>query len=234
MNSKKPLIIFNRDKENDISKLEIQDLKTFCNILSSEVVTHFCRCFVHVDRLTSLKNFENQSREYNGESSIVYARDLQTIFWFAVGTLRELALSIKDLHNALSKEKILDINSNPWKYLSDLEKRWNNDPFLRDKRNKVSFHIDSNVIKVGLKLMESYKKVILFEGQGENTGQMSLCLGINALQEYYHQDFESFVKIFLKDQSSVSTNLQEALIMVLRTKGIDFGEAKAMRVNPLD
>ena len=61
--------------------------------LGRDVLNAFSRCFVHVDRLTSTISCIYASGELHGRDSVAFERDQNTMVWFTVGTLRELALA---------------------------------------------------------------------------------------------------------------------------------------------
>ncbi len=224
----KPFAALIKEEGTDHWKIELRDLKAFRDILGADVVNAFCRCFVHADRLTSLFSFAYTSMKYHGEASLAFTRDLQTMAWFAVGTLRELALAIRDLRSALAKRGMLDPNSKPWKALRAVEDRWDGDPFYREMRNIVAFHVDSAAIDKGLIAMEAEGNAILCEGEGSKLGQASMRLGLEALLKGSGKtlaDFERFMKTVSEDQG-ISTTIQEALILALETNGIPFGEVQ--------
>jgi hypothetical protein len=222
----KPLAAFVKDKEGGSWRIELRDLRAFRYTLGADVVNAFCRCFVHGDRLTSLISFAYVSLKHHGESSRGFTRNLQTMVWFAVGTLRELALAVRELRSALAKRGILDPNSKPWLALRQLEDRWEGDPFFRDMRNIAAFHVDADVIEKGLKAMEQDGIAILCEGQGEKLDQSSMRLGLEALLNGSGKtlaDFDRFLKTVSEDHG-ISSTIQEAFLLALEAKDIPFEE----------
>src|SRR2546428_5042060 len=78
-------------------KIRLKDVGAFREQLGPDVLNAFCRCFVHVDRLQALNSFAFVSEKYHGPHSVAFGRNLNTMVWFTVGTLRELASTIRDL-----------------------------------------------------------------------------------------------------------------------------------------
>src|SRR5262245_35969143 len=77
-------------------KIELRNFKQLDEALGRDVLNAFCRCFVHADRLTSTISCIFASEKLYTRESVGFERDLHTMVWFTIGTLRELALAIKD------------------------------------------------------------------------------------------------------------------------------------------
>ena len=155
-------------------KIELVNFQKFDEVLTRDVMNAFCRCFVHADRLTSTTTCTDVSEKLHGKDSIVFARDLLAMLWFTIGTLRELALALKDLRSALKKRGLLDSGSAPWVTLSDLEKRWDRDKLFRKMRNVAAFHIDKETINKGLtEILKDSVVVPLAEGRRKEEHQQS-------------------------------------------------------------
>ncbi len=90
---------FSLKKTSGRWKVELVNFQKFDEVLTQDVLNAFCRCFVHSDRLTSTTSCIAASAQLHGKDSIVFSRDLLTMVWFTVGTLRELALALKDLRS---------------------------------------------------------------------------------------------------------------------------------------
>lgn len=117
---------WHRTKDDDSGKWKItmESLERADEVLGRDVLTAFCCCFVHADRLNSTMSCMDASANRHGDDSIAYARDLNAMVWFSVGTLRELARSIQSLRCALEERGLLDPESPPWVTLRALEDRW--------------------------------------------------------------------------------------------------------------
>ena len=101
MNPSQPVVAFVQARGTDRWSIEVRDFPKFLDALGPDVVGAFARCFVHADRLVSLTSFAYHSLKQYPEDSPAFGRNLQTMVWFVVGTLRELALAIRDLRSAL-------------------------------------------------------------------------------------------------------------------------------------
>lgn len=222
MNETKPVIALVRGERSNKWKVELRDLKSFRQLLGPEVVNAFCRCFVHADRLTSLISFGYLSDRYYDDSCPGLGRNMQTMVWFAAGTLRELARALRDLRTALAKRGLLDASSKPWIALRDLEKRWENNAFFRDMRNIVAFHVDPKVMERGLAALEEEGDAILCEGLGDTQDQASMRLGLEALLNGSGKslaDFEEFMRVISEDHG-ISGTIHDAFVLVLEAKGV--------------
>lgn len=202
--------------------VELRDLKAFRERVGPDVMNGFACCFVHTDRLMSLISFAYISAVHYGEPSPCFHRNLQTMVWYTAGTLRELALSIRNLRSALAKRQMLDPTSKPWVALRAIEARWEDDPAFRGLRNIVSFHVDPLVVEKGLLQLETGEDVILSQGRGGQLDQSTMRLGLEALLNGTGRslaDLEDVVKVVSQDQG-ISTAVQEAFILALNAAGI--------------
>lgn len=148
--SKEPRAVLVEEGGSEHWKIELKNFKQFRDALGPDVMNAFCRCFVWADRLASLISFAYVSQNHHGPESVAFNRNLQTMVWFTIGTLRELATAIRDLRSALAKRGMLDPQSAPWIKLRDIEGRWEDDPFYRNMRNVAAFHVDPDVMEKGL------------------------------------------------------------------------------------
>jgi hypothetical protein len=222
MTETKPSAVLVKEKGSTRWKIELRDLKAFRQTLGCDVINAFCRCFVHDDRLTSLLSFAYLNQQHHEETSPGFTRNLQTMAWFTVGTLRELARAIRDLRSALAKSGNLDPQSGPWQALRAFEHRWADDAFFREMRNTIAFHVDSGVIETGLAAMEADGNAILCEGEGQKVDRSSMCLGLEAFLRGCDKnlsDFRLFLTRVRLDQT-IATQIQEAFFLALESKGI--------------
>ena len=137
---------FSRKEANGRWKIELVNFQKFEEVLTRDVLNAFCCCFIQSDRLLSATTCSDASEKLNGKDSVVFGRDLIAMVWFTIGTLRELALALKDLRSALKKRGLLDSGSAPWVTLRKLEARWDRDEFFRKMRNVAAFHIDKKIM----------------------------------------------------------------------------------------
>ena len=197
--------------------------KDFDEALGRDVLNAFCRCFVHADRLDSAVSCMYASGRYHGRDSVAYKRDVHTLLWFTIGTLRELAKAIRRLRSALAKRQLLDHESEPWVALTKLEKRWEDDASFRTMRDKVAFHVDEGVVNKGLDELSKEPYVALVQSQGPKGVDGWLPLGFLALHNGLGMDLESygaFVDVVMTDHGSATTAIQESFILAAEAAGI--------------
>ena len=197
-------------------KFKLRNLGRFDEVFGRSVLNAFCRCFVHVDRLNSLISCMHTSEQYHGRNSVAYSRDLNTLVWFTVGTLRELAHAIQHLRSALARCGRLDPDSAPWVTLRDLERRWNNDDYRR-MRDQAAFHVDARVIERGLnELAEDEDDVTLAEGHGRRHVDSRCTLGFLSLHNGLDLDLDGygeFLEVVMEDHGAAGKAVQEAFVL---------------------
>ncbi len=198
-------------------ELKLRNLRRFDEVFGRDVLSAFCRCFAHVDRLNSLISCMHTSKQYHGRDSVAYARDLNTLVWFTVGTLRELARAVQGLRAALATCGRLDPKSAPWVTLRNLERRWENDAEYRRMRNQAAFHIDPEVIKRGLNvLIEDEDDVTLAEGRGSRHVDSRLTLGWLSLHNGLNLDLEGygeFLEAAMEGHAEAGKAIQDAFVL---------------------
>jgi hypothetical protein len=86
----------------------IPDLQAFRSRLGKEVTEAFCRCFVHCERLSALGDWIRMLAKHEDPEYVTTSRDLWTVLWFAVGTLKELGIELDKLKGKLRKEGLFD------------------------------------------------------------------------------------------------------------------------------
>ena len=204
-------------------KIELRNFPEIEKVLGREVLNAFCRCFVHSDRLTSTISCTYTSEHHHGHDSVAFGRDLTSMVWFTVGTLRELALAIRDARAALAKRGWLEPESEHWVTLCELEERWENQEFFRTMRNVAAFHVDPKVIDKGLNELVKYPVIDLAEGQGEKNVDSTLSLGALALfdgLEMSLDDYGAFIEIVSADHGVVAQAVQTAFAHAAEAAGV--------------
>ena len=201
-------------------KFKLRNLQRLDEEFGRPILGAFCRCFVHVDRLNSLISCMHTSQKFHGPDSVAYSRDLNTLVWFTVGTLHELAVAIKGLRAELAKRGRLDAESAPWVALRDLERRWENDASYRRMRNQGAFHVDPQVIDRGLNvLIEAEDDVTLVQGCGPKYVDSQLTLGLLSLHNGLELDlkgYEKFLETVMEDHLTAGDAIQKAFILAAR------------------
>ena len=211
-------------------KIELVNFQKFEEVLTRNVLNAFCCCFIQSDRLLSATTCSDASEKLNGKDSVVFGRDLITMVWFTVGTLRELAHALRDLRSALKKRGLLDSDSAPWVTLRELEARWDRDKFFRKMRNVAAFHIDKKIIDAGLTNMLKDSGVVpLAEGDGKKNIRSQMPVGTLVLHAGLCwsslDDYGEFIRIVDKDQYRASEAIQMAFIQACEKAGIPFQES---------
>ena len=207
-------------------KIGLVNLQKFEEVLGRDVLNAFCRCFVHSDRLTSTNSCIYASEQLHGSDSIAYGRDLLTMEWFTIGTMRELALALQALRSALKKRGLLDSDSAPWVTLRELEERWEGDEFFRRKRDVAAFHVDERIVDDGLmEMLKESRVATLAEGDGKKAVKGQLPVGMLALHKGLGLSLEGygdFIHVVSEDHGRASEAIQMAFIHACETAGIPF------------
>jgi hypothetical protein len=162
-------------------RLEVYDFAKVSSALGADVMQAFARCFVHNDRLVSLTHLGALSAQSFPQASVTHTRNLYTMLWFVVGTLRELAVALRGLRSALAKQGFRDFAREPWLSLRGIETRWEDSELYRKLRDRVGFHVDDDVIAAGLQRVTAQSTVLIARGDSKREHQTSLCLGIDSL-----------------------------------------------------
>lgn len=208
-------------------KIELRHFSEFDQVLGRDVLHAFSRCFVHVDRLTSTVSCIYASQQLHGRDSVAFGRDLNTMVWFTIGTLRELAKAIQALRVALMKRGRLEPESKPWITLRELEDRWERNEFYRKKRDTAAFHVDADVIDKGLsELVSDQASVTLSLGDGSKAVESQLALGLLALHNGLGLDLDGygqFLEVVSDDHAAAASAIQEAFISAAQASGVPFG-----------
>ena len=194
-----------------------------------DILNAFCRCFVHVDRLTSAISGAYTSRQQHGIASVAHPRDLNMMVWFSVGTLSELSLAVCDLRKALAlaERHSVDFKSEPWVTLNEFEKRWRSEPY-RKKRNLGAFHVDKDVIDKGLDELAKDQSVALAD-VGQKRVSSHLWLGYLALHnglDLNRASYGELLDMLMADHASVPDAIQRAFVLVTTAAGVPFPVAE--------
>ena len=202
-------------------EVKLRNLGRFEEVFGRDVLTAFCRCFVHVDRLNGLISCMYTSQDFHGRDSLPYARDLDALLWFTAGTLRELARAIQGLRSALAQRGRLAPESDPWVILRNLEQQWENNDQYRRLRNQAAFHVDPEVIERGLKaLVEEEDDVTLAHGRGSKQVDSRLTLGFLSLHNGLgldREDFGQFLDAVMEGLGAASTAILDAFVLATKT-----------------
>lgn len=198
-------------------EVKLRNLGRFEEAFGRDVLTAFCRCFVQVDRLSTLISCMHTSEQYYGRDSVPCARDVNTMVWFTAGTLRELARAIQGLRSALARRDRLDPESAPWVILRNLEQQWENNDEYRRMRNQAAFHVDLGVIERGLKVLaKDDNNVTLAHGHGSRHVDSLLTLGLLSLHNGLELDsdgYHEFLKVVMQGLGNARTAILDAFVL---------------------
>ena len=163
-------------------EVKITNLKEFVEVLGEDLLVAFCQCFVHADRLLSLASWPLASSEKFGGDSVAYSRDLNTMFFFTLGTLHEAITAVENLEAAGIEGRIA--TNSCWPELRELAKAWKEFPRSAEMRNTLGFHVDKNtkLMRRGLeRLIQDGEEVEFMKFDGEANVNWQLSFGLNVL-----------------------------------------------------
>jgi hypothetical protein len=206
----------------------IYNLQNVVTVLGYDVLVQFCRSFIHADRLISFAHMYYLIRVLYHEGSVTRQRNFGTILWFVVGTLTELGTGLQNLRSVLRKRDLLDADSEGWRTLRRIEENWHRNPYYRQLRNTVAFHVDPDALERGLrKLAESKEPTFFVESDGKENYQVSLRLGRQALTAGLDLDPQHHGKLltFIEECSVVPVALQQVFLGLVARAGGSVREA---------
>ncbi len=226
-----PSIVLVPDPESARWTIEIREFASFRDAIGPDVLSAFCQCFVHAERLTSLISCAFISEKHYGTDAIPFQRNLHTTVWFTIGTLWELTTALAACRAALKKRNRLEVDSAPWQTLRAFERRWAGDQLVARLRNKAAFHVDGDVVRAGIDELAKADVVVLSKGEGAKADQSSLSLGLSAVfsgLEMTIDDYREFMEKVGNDQG-IGEAVQEAFIHATEQAGVPFGPAQPCR-----
>lgn len=205
---------------------EITDLARVRQAFGDDLLIAFCRCFIWTDRLMSI-NFLARSVNYLKNTSVSAKREAQTILWFSCGSLVELARAMKALRRAGIKGFLDGSDLASLKEMGQIIKRWKTDSLFTGVRNKVSFHLDHEVLKTGLERISSIQQGVVFmesEGPGYGFNWIKFAHDLLSWGLFAKDDKEHIAQFFesvANDHVRVRELLDSTFIACL--KGIEAG-----------
>ena len=214
------------EQNHDEWKVVLRNFSQLNERIGHDVLTAFAQCFVHADRLTSTFSCMHASMEQYGPDSIASTRDRDALVWFSIGTLRELAHSVRSLRTSLKTRDLLDPRSEPWVQLNIFEKRLKGIKFYHMARNKASFHVDADVIGRGIQTLAQEQDVTLSVGVGDKDVHSSLLLGRLALRSglgWDVKEYRNFLEVVVADHLAIGHAVQEAFVLVAKKAGVQVG-----------
>jgi hypothetical protein len=130
-------------------ELRTSDLPELLDAIGEPLMTAFCTCFLHADRIVSLVAFFYLSTRKFRKGSIAERRNFLTFAVFLVGTLKELAENLRQLKRELYSRGFLDPTG--WKAGLGRWERWGTTGRVMTVRKKLSFHVDPTLMAQGLR-----------------------------------------------------------------------------------
>lgn len=149
------------DEGNGTKRITIPDMNSFRDRLGEEVTEAFCRCFVHTERLSALGDWIRMLDRHEDPAAVTTSRDLWTVLWFVVGTLKEFGIELDRLKGHLRKAGLL-ARVPHWGILDAVSSTWVHDRKYKQLRDHCSFHTNQEVISRGLQRMVELKTSATF------------------------------------------------------------------------
>ena len=211
------------EEKNGKWKLVLCNFRQLDARIGRDVLTAFGQCFVHADRLNSTVSCTYASMQHHGPDSIAHLRDIDALAWFTIGTLYELADSIRSLRTSLHDRGLLDPTSDAWIQLNEFQKRLNHNKLYQRTRNKAAFHVDPSIIRAGMEELARKQHVTLIEGVGTENVRTRLPLGFHALHYglgLKSEDFRKFLKAVTEDNLAVGQAVQQTFISTAEKAGV--------------
>lgn len=207
------------------------------NKMGIDIVTHWGRCFVQINKINSLFQFHELSLKYNKKDSVAAKRNTMTFFLFFAGTMFELRNALKPLEKFNIRDRIS--NTKLWDdTLADVDQICTNETLMAI-RNRVAFHPpDPKVIRASLvQLSRHNKECNILEFNTECNGETYLLLGEeqvwsglkkdkNYQQPVTEDDFAELCEkiISVEQWLKLSDNIQEIFIDACEKAGVQFTE----------
>ena len=215
------------DEPDGGQRLTIDDLRAFRDQLGSEVTEAFCSCFVHTDRLSSLAHWSTLL-EKHGESGIVVTRDLYTILWLGIGSLREFGSALDWLKGCLRRSGLFDKTNSGWTVLNEISRTWVHSDKYKELRNVVAFHVKQELVSSGLqKIVDEQQPVTL--GISDKDKRGSTRLGLDSQLQGIGWTADEFLELFELVSGHLvlaSDNLHTVFADALNRRGIKMQSAE--------
>lgn len=209
-------------------KMTIPDLEAFRDRLGREVTEAFCRCFVHSERLAALADWIRMLDKHEDHEAVTTGRDLWTVLWFAVGTLKEFGMELDGLKGHLRRTGLYDRIAN-WGILNEVSRTWVHDDKYNQLRDHVSFHTNHNVIRNGLQRLVELKTPAAF-GTEQKDGRGFTRIGLNCQLlglglELTEEEFKPLYELAATHTVKAQGHLHQVFGQVLKARGIKYSES---------
>ncbi len=220
MRDRKPIAVFVRE-DHVRWRIELWDVTAVRHTLGEELVSAFCRCSVHADRLRSVLDLTYLSRLNYREGTNGSSRNLEALAAYGCRTLCDLTLAIRTLLDAAATQGVLDHSTAPWAAIEAFVHRWDRDPSYLVLREAAS-RDERTTIERGLSTLEPTRTAVLCHGRGALFQQCESVLGPRALAAgsgVTEGDVKGFLGA-LSEHGLLGTTIHEAFILALQAKGV--------------
>jgi hypothetical protein len=210
-------------------------------MLGDRLMIGFVQAFNVAERFDSLLHLVKLNAEGVPQGSIAWARNLRLLAFLHYGALYEAIEAMQSLSGGGAKG-VVGADYEPWRRLAAMLKRWEKDKILRLLRHQFGHHLGNpDVIKRGLDRLESGKKVVVFDTDGNGLRlDSSYPMALQVLLSGVAIEASDMVVVMngAHDDYSVFGDLVQRLFWeVLRQKGVrlpsddelDGGRAEGLR-----
>jgi hypothetical protein len=156
-------MIFERNRETKKYELRTASLAALCEVMGSQLLTSFFRCFIHADRVTSLGTMFHVSRQGVIDTAVRTGRETLTFHYFMVGTLKEYSFALGGLRAALHHRRLFD--EGRWNKGLKIWEQFGERSEVSDVRNYAAFHVDNEILAAGVaEMAREGKAVVILHG----------------------------------------------------------------------
>lgn len=152
--------------------MKIVNLERLQTRIGRQVLRDLLRCLLWADRLISMADLALLGKLRRADETASYAttRDVQTMFWFSCGCLKELSKALESLGSRDLTKTLTNDGRAAWAELTMRRKRWQKKVFS-DLRNRAGFHVDPADFENGLDLLaQGDNGISLAQGIGPSVG----------------------------------------------------------------
>jgi hypothetical protein len=206
--------------DDETWQLRTSDFADFRSIFGERLLTLFCRCFIHADRIISLVFMLKRTLDEYTSDSVPGRRNFLSFFSFAAGTLKEYGLALENLRTELVRGDLWDAEE--WNASLKRWEDWANDKDHSAVRNEMAFHIDADLIEKGLSSLATPSSRVLFRGQGGKNQDAWSEIAADSVLEGLRQSLGD-LEATIESPSTlldVHKDLQTLFVKVLERKGL--------------
>lgn len=178
-----------------------------------DVLGAFMRCFVGVDRSTSITNLLRLNEEGGGApGSHTRSRNQWFLLLLMAGTMHEVGEALQGLATKNVPSKMQDRSK--WDALDKIRRRWHTNPVASKIRNQLSHHLgDPKVYTKGLEFQLGKRRLQLYCADGPVLGQGTYEGAWNSITRGLDLDLSDYMRLYGQMGSDVP-ELHRALLDV--------------------